>query len=559
MLTDLPPELFERIFIHLKTRDIFACAATCKLLQGATTSPLVQYQIELELAGLEDGPARSSDLKTRRLAVSTYRRRWNTLDWRTPIRAPFWDNGNIWDLCGGIFGQGNVGTRGRAFHFTRLPSHARGVKTIESWDFKNIGVKDGVRDFTFVPSLDLLVLLDMTSWPLTVHFRTLSTNETHPLAAKPVFKYMRENVQTHLVRDESFYLQVMDDVFAVLRLPRGLTSAPLHSHNELVIGNWKTGELLTTVMTPNLALLTFSFVSPQYVLLGVGEDDNVPDFFPIPRDPRIQVYKFDSKTPAPATLACTLELPPMEAHHRVGFLLARSDPPPDFAVPSERPFGVARDDRLLVLTLAIRKDTLEMVEIVNFFVLMSTLIELSAHTKEQPPTYEFLSWADRARVLPTRQEMTWVCYVYGTRFIVALDKPGERGLVNACVFDFNQMEVRHSIHEKSFPVKNDDDEEEADEEMVIVDEDSSDSTNANWDDDPEDDEGWEDDTRAKVDVVNKPTLHYSESFARPIFSALPFRRLVSPVELNCTALMLDEDNIVCVKEDDPRRLVFLPL
>ena len=93
--------------------------------------------------------------------------------------------------------------------------------------------------------MDLLVLLDMKSWPLTVHLRTLSTNKPHPKAAKPVFEYMREDARTEEVRDESYYLQIMGDLFAILRLPRGPRRVPLHSCNELVVANWRTGELVT--------------------------------------------------------------------------------------------------------------------------------------------------------------------------------------------------------------------------------------------------------------------------------------------------------------------------
>ncbi|KZV91319.1 hypothetical protein EXIGLDRAFT_97348 [Exidia glandulosa HHB12029] len=561
-LTELPPELFERILVHLRTKDIYACAATCKLLHSAVAlSPLLQYHIDLEVAGLQEGPACAPGIQDRVRALHTFQKRWNTLDWHPQIRAPFWDSGNIWDLYGGVFGQGNIGGRGTAFHFTRLPSRACGVETVESWEFKNIEVPNGVRDFSFDPAQDLLVLLDMKSWPLTVHLRTLSTNERHPRATKHAFEYMREGAQHPDVRDESFYLQIMGHLVAVLRLPRGPRRLALHNLNELVILNWVTGELVTTLQTPYLALLTFSFISPTHFIAGVGIDDGDPTRFSLASNPRIQVYRFDphAKTHTLPTLTATLLLPELQLGYRIGYLLTRSDPAPAAVMSPKRPFGLAPDDRLLVITLMIRKEqTLQVSETVNFFVHMSTLLDLERQERDGTGEVPWDRWSSRARCYPTRPELTWVCYVYGSRFILPLDvESGIDGRVHPCVLDFNQMELRRVLHDQQKQTNAQAKDLTEAVEVINIDADSDMDVASDGDEAPDDE--WEDEADTEVATLCDVSYHRSDSFKKPIKSALPFRSLVSKYELRCTALMLDEDNIVCVKEDDPRRLSFLPL
>lgn len=135
--THLPPELYEKILIHLKAHDIWSCAGvcstpstarratlkllhqTCKLLRSAvTSSPLIQYHLELQIAALDEGQTSAQSIQDRRQALRAYQKRWNTLDWSSRVRAQcvctlqsshassltagnlsFWDNGNIWDLC----------------------------------------------------------------------------------------------------------------------------------------------------------------------------------------------------------------------------------------------------------------------------------------------------------------------------------------------------------------------------------------------------------------------------------------------------------------------------
>ncbi|EJD51774.1 hypothetical protein AURDEDRAFT_149412 [Auricularia subglabra TFB-10046 SS5] len=544
-LLDLPPELFERIL-------------TCKLLHAVVdASPLLQYHIELETAGLDEGAGCAAGIQERLKALRTHKKRWETLDWRAQTRAPFWDSGNIWDLYGGVFGQGNIGGRGRAFHFTRLPSKTLGLEDAHSWEFKNINVQSGVRDFSFEPALDLLVLLDMKSWPMTVHLRTLTTNEPHKDAARPVFEYMREGAreQAEEVEDESYYLQIMGDLVSILRLPRGARRIPLHRFNEIIVFNWRTGHLISSLMLPGLAMLTFSFVSPCHIVVGVGDDDQSENQrYPLPTNPRLQVYRFDpfAATPAPPELTSTLHLPALSESHRIGYLLTRSDPAPGTGVPPTRPFGASARDRLLVVTLTIRnRHNLALEEVLNIFVRMRTLLNAKGYLPWE-------AWAAHARAMPSRHEPTWVCYVHGMRFIFARDVAPDQGeQVRACVLDFNQLGLRKAKAELRKKTKEpvqtlkvvtiDEEEEDEAEELEVV------------DGEEDVDDGWEDDRNAEVRIVTVPSLHHSEVFERPIVSALPFRQFDSPVTLPCTALMLDEDNIVCVKEDDPRRLVFLTL
>ena len=381
------------------------------------------------------------------------------------------------DLFGGVYGQGNIRPRGTTvrpgrrvhakFHFTRLPAPGRTV--CDHWSFEDIRVPHGVRDFSFDPALDLMLLIEARSWPLSVHIRHLSTNEPHSQAVHPIFEYTRQtNVTGPPPTHESFYIQIMGEHFAVLRLPSHQIFGLIPAENEIVVGNWRTGHVITTLMLPEFVMQTFCFISPCHFVIGVGDKDQHSNAGLSAR-PRLQVYKFDplgraGDPPLAPTLTCELHLPALAPGYFCDQLLTRSDPAPgiNMAKAHSRAFAQGPDDRLLVVTVPIRKidrQQLIMSDVLQVFVRMSSLLEFSAvyeHDLDDngPPPTTFSvfweGWNTHARALSVtfwEWERTWVCYVYGLRFIYALhldgddprDDPEDRRI---CLMDFNQLNVR---------------------------------------------------------------------------------------------------------------------
>ncbi|KAH7106751.1 hypothetical protein BKA62DRAFT_684981 [Auriculariales sp. MPI-PUGE-AT-0066] len=632
-LAQLPPELFERIFALLCARDIYALAATCTLLQAALdASPETQFRIELEVSGMAAGPLGQLSTRDALDQVKAKQRAWEQLTVSDPIPAPFFHNGWIWDLFGGVFGQGSIANgvrnrsnQGRKFHFTQLPGP--GHDEITTWSFPDIGVPHGVRDFTFDPGLDLMLLIGGADWPLAVHIRHLSTNEPHSEAASQVFYYTRAGHNQAIPQPHrtSFYIQIVGDLFGVLRIPSHPAVGLLTAQNELIVANWRTGQLIATLMSPDAGLLTFSFISPEHFVVGVGDEPTGTPFTSLTARPRLQVFHFDrtpdlkaydaNSAPAPI-LTCELHLPVLAQDHFVEHLLIRSDPATgaNIAAMYSRPFALGPEDRLLVVTVPVRRVNRHQAileDVLEIFVRMSSLLEFSAVSEHEmaratldgknPKTFSVFweGWSHVARAISVpfgSWQPTWVCYVYGLRFIMAVSDNDEQDDAEKriCIFDFNQMNVRRAAHRRkvlsdeskevqSPTGKTQDDAEPsrprlaprnvdadtfdpevAEEIMAVVDEDEM--MDSEWtDDEGSDADDWRQSHRSgqkdtMVQIYTNESEHVSNAFADPVRSSLPYMVSTSGKTYDCRAMLIDEDNIVCLSDENKnRKLVFLPL
>ncbi|KZV93799.1 hypothetical protein EXIGLDRAFT_36121 [Exidia glandulosa HHB12029] len=197
----------------------------------------------------------------------------------------------------------------------------------------------------------------------------------------------------------------------------------------------------------------------------------------------------------------------------------------------KRPFGLAPDDRLLVITLMIRKEqTLQVSETVNFFVHMSTLLDLERQERDGTGEVPWDRWSSRARCYPTRPEvrgskfnllaepiylrssqLTWVCYVYGSRFILPLDvESGIDGRVHPCVLDFNQMELRRVLHDQQKQTNAQAKDLTEAVEVINIDADSDMDVASDGDEAPDDE--WEDEADTEVATLCDVSYHRSDSF-----------------------------------------------
>jgi hypothetical protein len=210
-----------------------------KLKDHVETAKETQYIIELALAGLEHNSNNTWSSAERLESLRKYQSRWEKLEWSRETRIPFLASG-MWDLYGGILAQADDA---RALHFTRLPSDSRRIEK-ESWTIEpNVG-DAVVEDFAFDPSQDLLTLITpptAASPYISLHLRTLMTNEAHPLANQRI---LRHEVGALTGRWIPTSLKIMQDYIGLISLYR----APVDEEDssdmkEFRVWNWKQGRL----------------------------------------------------------------------------------------------------------------------------------------------------------------------------------------------------------------------------------------------------------------------------------------------------------------------------
>lgn len=174
--------------------------------------------------------------------------------------------------------------------------------------------------------------------------------------------------------------------------------------------------------------------------------------------PRLDVISIDNcnKEMVPyrnVSYICGLEYPKMKA--RIVDMLIRSEPTPGWA-PShslQTPFFSARSDRIFTITLRVSPETNSHEECTVLVVPLSTIlaqVDLSHDIpKRRVPWKEWGPYG--SHMLYRNPSETWVCYVYGAKFIQLL--PWEKGK-QARVYDFNKYSARRDVrNEQTTPPK----------------------------------------------------------------------------------------------------------
>ncbi|KIJ07214.1 hypothetical protein PAXINDRAFT_103051, partial [Paxillus involutus ATCC 200175] len=238
ILDVLPLELIIRILAFVGYRDLVTCSQVCRLLHTVVEqNALLQYTIELAISGMQNGPPSAMGHANRLTALRNSQTAWNKLQWTGTKDIPLLQ-GNLYELSGGIFVQSNhLG----GLEFRRLPSHYRGIdEHVWSLDLPDVDL----RDFALDPAQDLLVLIARpllragvrnARMEISIHLRSLTTGEEHPLATKPPILLHDVDLRAAIL---SFMVQVHSDHVAVHFISHG--TAP----SELVVWNWKTGLIL---------------------------------------------------------------------------------------------------------------------------------------------------------------------------------------------------------------------------------------------------------------------------------------------------------------------------
>ncbi|KAG8954365.1 hypothetical protein FRC04_011691 [Tulasnella sp. 424] len=453
--TYLPTELIIQILASTSFRDILVCREVCRSLKDIIEDSLeLQYSIELGSSGYVDGP---NDQVTKMSREERYRKLveleegWKTLHFPTAQTKTFYTQSSIYELYGGVYVRGLLGD---AFlggvtqlQVTRFPS-ALSQCPGDSW---NHALETPCRDMGIDPGSDLMVLVSRkdgsqrNAWEIIL--RTLSSNQPHPDASSPSLIYTTNDQDTWMV----FTISVLEDQLAVMFSPYdGPDPLNVAQGGELVVWNWKTGQVRTILRGPFKYPTSFTFISPNVFM--VGEVEARQSSFLNPNDRRIHfraalvVYAIphqesNHETQVECQKVASFHLPLFKHDVHDVRLSSRSDPAPvpqrwpSAAPPASgnfKPFYMDPLKRIIVLSvdLTLRRRSLfgsgvghrEYTVFVHTDMFTNLLGEQRVSSGEgfSEPVLEF-NWKEWQRFARwttlQRSPGHYVCYVYGQRYI----------------------------------------------------------------------------------------------------------------------------------------------
>lgn len=294
-LFHLPTELLIRILSYLSHLALLQCRLThpmlCRIIDD---SVLLQYTLELAIAGLEDNPSPACGLVVgdRLRSLKAQERSWRNLDFgKTVTVGVRHKSSSIYDLTGGVFllGETNDPSHHRtdALNLVRLPSvddfhtsghdergegsstGGRSTQMLESWsriDIKSKLIDVGLAvqehdliavvtysyasSFLHLRKLHVRCLLfscprfptinpnGVLQLAFDVHLLKLSTGTRHPLASKPVLRISEVPSTAGLC---SISIEIVGNVLGILlNFPIPWAEQP----SEFYVIDWITGDVL---------------------------------------------------------------------------------------------------------------------------------------------------------------------------------------------------------------------------------------------------------------------------------------------------------------------------
>ncbi|KZV92671.1 hypothetical protein EXIGLDRAFT_718121 [Exidia glandulosa HHB12029] len=441
-LQHLPTEILVNVLADLSLRDLHACQATCRRFASLVRSTLaLQYVIELEAAGLCDGPPGPLTTAQRMQLVLQRQSMWRTLKWTRKDVVPYeTENCLTYELYGRVFGQGK-GDKGGAttkyITMSELPSSYLEAPRRYIIDEEQLGIP--VWDFTMDPVQDLLVLIeqndDAAAVPWRVHFRALSSFEAHPRARAATVEPILHSTHSDW-EDSEFSTKVFENLVVMLFKPMVEGGS-----DHIFVWDWTTGRGCQPLVASG-GFLDFAILSHDAIVVVGMKDDRVTldvYTFRIPSDQRpAEDVKKQKRKPF---CAASMELPePTHSdwwNYSVGCLSNCTSR--DFNVPV-RPFGNSLENQILAFCFTGHPHRATMI------VQAKTLLRYAARaTRATGVTVAWSDWGERAtRWITECCDRDWLCGTHGSRFVTLVPSPnGERPLHHRVqMLDFNPFDVR---------------------------------------------------------------------------------------------------------------------
>lgn len=220
----------------------------CKTLYGMKeTSSALQLKIELGADGIADTTVSLDDSVS---SAERLERRyaWRSLEWKKLDSITLSRPCDMSEFIGGVFVQieNDKDKPNSSMTVVRAPSPSGGRRELA---FEDIGVL--AAEMTFDPSQDLLALIEhrgnLGSYPkitrdldgeLTIHLRSLTSNQAHPLATESVLRaFFHEEQSEEITSEDVKEFEIFDDMLA-------LFCAYSYNTTHACIWNWKSGEVV---------------------------------------------------------------------------------------------------------------------------------------------------------------------------------------------------------------------------------------------------------------------------------------------------------------------------
>ncbi|KAJ6614284.1 hypothetical protein B0H10DRAFT_2045515 [Mycena sp. CBHHK59/15] len=404
-LQNLPLELLETVCYCLDALSILRLTQVSRLFPHILqNSSALQYKVQLEFAGLNDGQPSGSGSSGRFEMLRTYQAAWANFDSTRSTTTPVPLQGNLWELVGNV-----VGTYApqSGFSFTRIPSVIRLVSHKE-WTITDVPFS--VHDFSMDLSQDLLLVVAVNDSSVTIRLLSLQTGRLHPRARNPSLSRKLENQDS----DRSFEIRIFAEYIGVM-----VDSD--REDNELFVWEWKTGEIKKHIRRDDIT--SFAFLNNRTLLVGTFSHTSSAVL------PELRVVKIDGELDD-MTAHFTFRLPACRKNRQYAGdldLKIQTEPPtswhPDDHL--DEPFTTSHEDRLFVVSLKKWAMFQASEPVFMLCFLLSTLLGLMENTLDMEE--HTLMW-DRWGPCGTRMLRVpslpdpWVCFVHGRRCVLQMSK-----------------------------------------------------------------------------------------------------------------------------------------
>jgi hypothetical protein len=413
--------------------------------------------MQLEINGLEANVHNNWTSTDCLNCLRKYQSAWERLQWRAEKRVPMTD-GLLWELYGGILAQtDNEGV----FHFLKLASSIRDIEE-HSWELKPD--VENIRDFGMDPSQDLLVWITAptrTSPSLSLHLRTLSKAEKHPLARHGIIRYDRctPSGRWH------FSIKIMKDYIGLCAYQRPAGDLDgSHDNTDFFIWNWKEDKLDLVSVAPKdychasahvhfqdistKYTQSFAFVSDSHVILADRSYSLALD--------RTEGYltlidfraEGGSKKPlSDVQNSIKLCYPNIAADAAWLEFNIASEPTPSWTPgkDDQTPFFVARENRIFTASMIFASQSQDLAY--DHFIPLSAFKKcLDRLESSKGQELKWSEWAPtETRLVRTGSPSSavWVCFAHGSRSIAGgMRRRGQRIFFYTYVYNFNQLALR---------------------------------------------------------------------------------------------------------------------